>query len=590
MAKKDKKKRKETPSKASKTKPKEIESKATKANEGKAEPETVREAPSKSQEKPLKEEKSTKEKTVESLQKETTPQPSPNSRKVFLLLLAAMLILPIALIVFSPGWFSKVLPGDPSNVLKEEKKDPAGADDKKIDVATDPKKTEAQKEAPVPTEERKESVGRKILFFFTGIATILGLTYLLSSNRKAIKMRPILWGLSLQFIFGVLVLYWPTGRDALQTVANGVDKFLSFANEGSKFLFANLADKERSGSLGLGFQFAFIVLPSIIFFSSFMSILYHYGIMQRIVAAMAWIMSKTMGTSGSESLSCAANVFVGQTEAPLIVRPYISGMTMSEINAVMVGGFGTIAGGVMAGIIAMGVNPAHVITASLMAAPASLMIAKILFPETEESATAKEIKMSLDIKTTNGIEAAAKGAADGLQLALNVGGMLIAFIALVKLADAGLGCLDHWVDQKMLGGALDPRTNEYLGYVPGSLKTLFSTLLFPIAWLMGVPLKDCGNFSYLIGMKISLNEFFAYSELVSMKGVLSQKAEAMATFALCGFANFASVAIQIGGITPMVPVDQQDSLRAKLSRLGIKAMIGGAIVSCLTATIAGLLM
>lgn len=525
----------------------------------------------------------------------------------------------------------------------------------------------------------------KFLFFIAGILAILGLAFALSSNRKALRIRTLAWGIGLQFTFGLLVLYWEPGRVGLQAVADAVTRFLSFAAEGSKFLFANLADPSFTGSFG--FQFAIIVLPTIIFFSAVMSLAYHYRIMQRIVAVMAWIMSKTMKTSGAESLCAAANVFVGQTEAPLVVRPYIGKMTMSEINAVMVSGFGTIAGGVMAGIIGMGVDARYVITASFMAAPASLLVAKILYPETEVSETAKTMSLNLNIcwakffkiiagiavfvcalmsaffffhvgdmhklaistliiytviiflslsaiaflfflkletevPTRNGLEAAAKGASDGMQLCLNVAAMLIAFIALVKLLDACFAGLDYWVDGWMLQGAIDIRTNEYSGIMPGSLKTLFSTMLWPLAFIMGVPKADCGLFSYLVGMKISLNEFFAYSELCgflqarhevmsdlttcgfgqvtndmissgqfyAMPQFLGYKAEAMATFALCGFANFSSIAIQIGGISPMVPADQQDSLRYRLSRLGIRAMLGGAMVSLLTATIAGFLL
>lgn len=559
---------------------------------------------------------------------------------------------------------------------------------------------------------------RNLFFLITGISSILLIAYALSSNRKAIRLRPLLWGLGLQISFGVLVLYWPVGHQALLKVSNGVTHFLGFASEGSKFLFGKLGDPEHSvsplfwagdfkdikglatrfrkdpdaislhikqkfsptsqillsqwdaskalpadlqgiliyelnniiqGSLvydaelfkgislskrllkimevpqqgenlvklnrflleevypkeikgyentPFGFQFAFIVLCTIIFFSSFMSILYHYGIMQKVVSGMAYIMSKTMGTSGSESLVAAANVFVGQTEAPLIVKPFIGSMTLSEINAVMVSGFGTIAGGVMAGYIAMGVPAQYIITASLMAAPASLMVAKILFPETEESATAKKVKVELEIPSKNGIEAAAKGASDGLSLALNVGAMLVAFIALIKLLDSGLGLLDYCIDNKLLSFfgatvAQDPRTGEFLGIVPGSIRTILSIALWPLAWLMGVPYKDCSHFAYLVGIKMSLNEFFAYiqfSNMMKVGDVVDSKTIAMATFALCGFANFSSIAIQIGGITPMVAAGEQDNLRGKLAKLGVKAMIGGAMVSCLTATIAGFLL
>lgn len=452
-----------------------------------------------------------------------------------------------------------------------------------------------------------------LVFFFTGIITLLALAWLLSAKKKDIKLRPILWGISLQFVFGLLVMKWETGRRCLKVVSDGVAAFLDFSLEGADFLFAKLAHGEYFDQFG--YQWAIRVLPTIIFFAAFISILYHYGIMQKIVALMAKIMAKTMGTSGSESLSCAANVFVGQTEAPLIVKPYISTMTMSEINAVMVGGFGTIAGGVMAGIIGMGVNPSYVITASLMAAPASLMIAKIIYPETEESLTAKEVRASLDIHSSNGLEAAANGAHDGLFLALNVAGMLIAFISLIAVVNAILLKLDYLIDGKLLGGVLDASINEYSGIFPGSLRTLFATILWPFAWIIGVPTKDCGIVSYLIGLKVSLNEFVAYSTLIQFQDVLteqssqlaeyagglfasalpvrellSHKAEVMVTFALCGFANFSSIAIQIGGIAPMVAEDKQEELRGKLSRLGIRAMFGGVIVSCLTATIAGLLM
>ncbi len=559
---------------------------------------------------------------------------------------------------------------------------------------------------------------KNLFFLIAGISSILLIAYALSSNRKAIRSRPILWGLGLQIGFGILVLYWPLGHQALLKVSNGVSQFLGFASEGSKFLFGNLGNPGHSVSplfwagdfndikslaikfrkdpdkislhlkqkfspttqilLGqwdadrplpadlqglfiselnniiqdkllydaklfegitlsrrvmklmevpqegenltrlnrflleelypkeikgyqntpFGFQFAFIVLCTIIFFSSFMSILYHYGIMQKIVSGMAYLMSKSMGTSGSESLVAAANVFVGQTEAPLIVKPFINSMTLSEINAVMVSGFGTIAGGVMAGYIAMGVPAQYIITASLMAAPASLMVAKILFPETEESVTAKQVKVELEIPTKNGIEAAAKGASDGLSLALNVGAMLVAFIALISLLDAGLKWMDYLVDNMLFSAlgatvAQDPRTGEFLGIVPGSIRTILSILLWPLAWLMGVPYKDCSHFAYLVGIKISLNEFFAYiqfSNMMKIGEVVDQKTIAMATFALCGFANFSSIAIQIGGITPMVSGTEQDNLRSKLAKLGIRAMLGGAMVSCLTATIAGFLL
>lgn len=421
-----------------------------------------------------------------------------------------------------------------------------------------------------------------ILFGILGIITLLVLMFLLSDNKKKINYRTVLWGLGLQFSLGVIVLYWTPGRNFIDYVGTLVTKFLGFAADGSVFLFGNLAKPEFFPQFG--FQFAFLVLPTIIFFSAFMSICYHYNVMQKVVEVMAKIMTKTMKTSGSESLSCASNVFLGQTEAPLLVKPFLLKMTNSELAAVMVGGFGTIAGGVMAGYIQMGVNAAHIITASVMAAPASLMIAKILFPETEKSETGGNVKVPYQKIASNGIDAACRGAGDGLMLALNVGAMLIAFIALIAVVNAVLGKCDYWVDSLLFHGE-QLKNGEFAGYFPGSLKTIFSFLLWPLAFIIGVPTVDCGEFANLVGTKISLNEFVAYSQLSELikANALGPKATMMATFALCGFANFSSIAIQIGGIGALAPERRSD-----LARLGFKCMLGGATVSLLTATIAGM--
>jgi CNT family concentrative nucleoside transporter len=303
-----------------------------------------------------------------------------------------------------------------------------------------------------------------------------------------------------------------------------------------------------------------------------MSVLYHLGIMQRVVSGMAWAMRRTLGISGSESLSVAANVFIGQTEAPLVVRPYIAKMTPAELMVLMTGGFATIAGSVLAGYIAFGIDAGHLLAASVMSAPAAVVMARIIVPETQESLTRGEVKMVPPIETTNVVEAAAEGCSQGLKLALNVGAMLVGFIALVAVLDAALGRVALWT-------GVD-------GW-PTSLSELFGYALWPIAWAMGVPSEDCFRFAGLLGTKISVNEFVAYAELAGQheQGLLSERATVIATYALCGFANFGSIGIQLGGIGPLAPARRPD-----LARLGIRAMIGGALASFMTATIAGLMV
>ncbi|MDZ7371998.1 MAG: NupC/NupG family nucleoside CNT transporter, partial [candidate division KSB1 bacterium] len=338
---------------------------------------------------------------------------------------------------------------------------------------------------------------------------------------------------------------------------------------------------------GFGFQFAFSVLPTIIFFSACMSILYYLGIMQAVVKAMASFMRWTMGTSGAETLSCSANVFVGQTEAPLLIKPFLEDMTISELHAVMVGGFGTIAGGVMAGYIRMGISPAHLIAASVMAAPASLVMAKILLPETQHSKTAGDVNIPDVGRADNLLDAAARGVTDGLKLAVNVGAMLIAFISLIAFVDLVLGFADKWIDGRLLGGAYSAAAQQYSGIFPGSLKTLLGTLFSPIAFLIGVPWKEALDVGNLLGVKIAVNEFVGYAQLSEAirQGMLSQRSITIATYALCGFANFSSIGIQLGGIGALIP-----NRRSELSRIALRAMIGGALVSWMTASIAGMLI
>jgi CNT family concentrative nucleoside transporter len=392
------------------------------------------------------------------------------------------------------------------------------------------------------------------------------------------------------------------GQVIFSALSERVAYFLNLSDYGARFLFGNLADPqyfftaEGSPWPGFGFQFAFKVLPTIIFFGGFMAVLYYLGIMQKVIEAMSRFMRWTIGTSGAETLSCSANIFVGQTEAPLLIKPFLDGMTRSELLTIMVGGFATIAGGVLAGYIAMGVPAGHLIAASVMSAPAALVIGKIIYPEKEHSQTAGDVQLP-EIETGgNVIEAATGGITDGLKLAVNVGAMLVGFIALIAVVDVALGWLDKLIDGSLLGGAyvaygqdsgLTPAVGEYSGIFPGSLQTLFGTVLSPLAFLMGVPWEDASKVGNLLGIKLSLNEFVAYGTLGTYihNASISMRAEIISTYALCGFANFSSIGIQIGGISAIAP-----HRRADLAKVGLKAMLGGALASWVTATIAGILL
>lgn len=392
------------------------------------------------------------------------------------------------------------------------------------------------------------------------------------------------------------------GQVIFQNFSENVAAFLELSHFGSAFLFGNLVDSkyffpgDTSTWPGFGFQFAFKVLPTIIFFGAFMAVLYHLGIMQRIIMAISRFMRWTIGTSGAETLSCSANIFVGQTEAPLLIKPFLHDMTESELLTIMVGGFATIAGGVLAGYIAMGINPGHLVAASVMSAPAALAVAKIIYPEDRHSATAGDIELPPITSGTNIVGAASDGILDGLKLAVNVGAMLIGFIALIAVADVILNWADRIIDGNLLGGqlvaygstsGLSPITQEYSGIFPGSLKTLFSTFLRPLAFLMGVSWADAGAVGNLLGIKLTLNEFVAFGTLSTYVStdVLEPRSIIIATYALTGFANFSSIGIQIGGIGALAPERRHD-----ISKLALRAMFGGAIASFITATIAGLLL
>ena len=397
-----------------------------------------------------------------------------------------------------------------------------------------------------------------------GIIVLLGIAYLLSENKKKINWKLVATALGLQVAFALLILKVPAGKAFFEWISGGITSLLGFANEGTNFLFGSLTNQEIHGNI-----FVFTALPTIIFFSALMGILYYLGIMQAIVKFIAKGICKLLGTSGAETLSAVGNIFLGQTEAPLLVKPYINKMTKSEITTVMIGGMATVSGGVMAGYIAMGVNAGHLLAASIMAAPAGLAFAKILVPEVEEPETKNTTDIETEKTASNVVEAAANGASDGLSLALNVGAMLLAFVALMAFLNAVLGGI---------GG--------FFGFPELSFQWILGKIFTPLAFVMGVPVTDLGTAGSLIGEKIILNEFVAYSSLSGYisSGVLQEKTIIILTYALCGFANISSIAIQIGGIGGMAP-----DRKTTIAKLGFKALIGGALATCLTATIAGLL-
>jgi CNT family concentrative nucleoside transporter len=406
-----------------------------------------------------------------------------------------------------------------------------------------------------------------------GIPVLILIAWLvLSTDRRHFPWRVVLWGVGLQFAFAFLILWTPWGRNAFEWLGAFTTKFLSFSNAGAEFLFGNIVKDEFRATFG--FQFAFAILPTIIFVGAITSIAYHLGILQRVVRGVAWLMTKTMGTSGAESLSTAVNIFVGQTEAPLVIRPFMSTLTRSELNAVMVGGFAGIAGGVMAGYIMIGVPAKHLLAACVMCAPASFVFAKIAIPEREKPLTAGVVRMPEILPSANVLDAATAGTKDGLILAANVGAMLIAFIAMIALINAGL----DWISVKF--------TEFGFLYFPSSLRDIFSFIFSPLAFVVGVPWSEAKNFGYLIGTQISINEFVAYIELSKLMhaGVLSERTITLCTYALCGFCNFSSIAIQIGGISALAP-----ERRHELAELGLRAMFCGSMACLQTATIAGIL-
>ncbi|MDM3849884.1 MAG: NupC/NupG family nucleoside CNT transporter [Aphanizomenon gracile PMC627.10] len=396
---------------------------------------------------------------------------------------------------------------------------------------------------------------------FLGICVFIGICYALSVNRQAVRWRTVAWGLGLEFILAIVILKTAWGLHLFKSLGNIVGNFLAFSDVGAKFVFGeNFKDH----------LFAFQILPTIIFFSSFISILYYYGILQKVVNALAWLMMKTMKTSGSESLSCAGNIFLGPTEAALMVKPYLANMTKSELHAVMTGGFATIAGGVLGAYLSFGIPPEHLIAAFFMTSPVALIVSKIMYPETEVSETTEKVNIDIKSNYVNVLDAATSGAIDGVKLAVNVGVIIIAFLSLLAAVNASLSWL----------GTL-------AGYPQLSLEGMLSLIMFPVAWLMGIPWADCGQVGALLGKKTILNEFIAYLDLGELikKQEISQRSAIITTYALCNFANIGSIGITIGGMTGIAPNRQQD-----LARMGLRTMIGGLLAGFITAAIAGILI
>ena len=409
------------------------------------------------------------------------------------------------------------------------------------------------------------------LISLLGIVSFLSLAWAMSSNRRQVPWRVVAWGMGLQLIIGFVVFRTQIGKGVFEAANVAIRKLNEFAGEGAKLVFGALGDGGKMQEIfGGGVIFAIAIPATIIFVSALSSLLYHWRVLPLVVTSIAWVMRRTMRTSGSETLATAANIFMGQTEAPLVVKPYLGAMTRSELMALMVGGMATIAGGVAAAYASLGIDAGHLLTASILSAPGTLVIAKLMFPEMDKSETADEECELPKSRATNSIDALCQGASDGMRLSINVIAMLIAFVALVYMANAILGWALSWT-------AWNFTIQEAVGW-----------LNVPFAWLMSVPSDECVRVGAVLGERVVLNEFMGYLRLTSMmegEGALSPRTSAIATYALCGVANFGSVAIQIGGIGTLAP-----DRRADLAKLGLKAMVGGVLACYLTATVAGLLM
>jgi CNT family concentrative nucleoside transporter len=399
-----------------------------------------------------------------------------------------------------------------------------------------------------------------------GILAILGACWVFSTDRKAIKWKIVAWGLGLQLLFAMIVLKFDWGQRLMSVAGAAVNRLLSFATDGATFVFGPLADPAGKD----GFVFAFAILPTIIFMAAFFAVLYHFGVMQIIIKGVAWAMTRLMGVSGAESLDVAASIFMGQTEAPLTIRPLLEKLTRSELMTVMTAGMAHVSGGIMAAYIAMGVESKHLLGAVIMTAPGTLLIAKTLVPETETpvSGTKVEIAEMAETKRGNLLGAIAHGTSDGLNLALNVAAMLIAFLALIALLNGVMG----WV-------------HAQIGWFPASLQSVLGWLFAPVAWLIGIPWKDATQIGSLLGIRMAGNELIAYGQLHDLRAQLDPRSFTIATFALCGFANLSSIGIQIGGIGALAP-----SRKEELTRLGFRAMLAGTLANLISAAIVGIML
>jgi CNT family concentrative nucleoside transporter len=408
---------------------------------------------------------------------------------------------------------------------------------------------------------------------FLGLLVMLGIAYAFSTSRRSIRIKTLAWGLGLQFVFALFVLKSDVGQRVFQAAGGAVNRLLSYSYEGSKFVFGQLGMKDAP----LGFIFAFQTLPTIIFIAAFFAVLYHLGVMQVIIRGAAWLMQRVMGASGAESLNVAASIFMGQTEAPLTIRPFLPKLTKSEIMTVMTSGMAHVSGGIMAAYIAFGIEAKHLLAAVIMTAPGTLLMAKMWVPETEEAITAGKVVMPKEEEETekheNFLGAIARGTTDGLQLAINVAAMLIAFLALIALSNGILGGIHNWL------------AGHNVGWFPSSLQQIFGWVFAPVAWVIGIPWHDCVNIGNLLGTRMVVNELVAFKDLGTMRAALDPRSFTIATFALCGFANFSSVGIQIGGIGALAP-----NKRGELARLGLRAMLAGTMANLMSASIVSMLL
>src|SRR5712671_6631599 len=405
-----------------------------------------------------------------------------------------------------------------------------------------------------------------------GLLTMLALAYAFTTNRRAIRLKTVIWGLGLQCVFAIFVLKIEAGRAVFQKAGDAVTKLLSYAHAGSHFVFGDLANPGSQ----LGY-FAFGVLPTVIFIAAFFAVLYYFGIMQIVIRIFAWVMTRVMGASGAESLNVAASIFMGQTEAPLTIRPFLADLTRSELMTVMTSGMAHVSGGIMAAYIFFGIDPRHLLSAVIMTAPGTLLMAKMLVPETEQPKTAGRVIMSTEEekaeKEENLLGAIARGTTDGLHLALNIAAMLISFLALIALTNGIMGGVHNWL------------AGHGIFWFPASLETIFGVIFAPVAWVIGIPWHDCGIIGNLLGTRMVLNELVAFSMLGPMRAAIDPRSFTIATFALCGFANLSSIGIQIGGIGALAP-----NKKSELARLGIRAMLAGTMANLMSASLVGIML